>query len=76
MRGLTKQVEDIIYEIAIDDDRRNYFIEIGTYCNKEIYISKIIREVEPYYRFCFIATQISFLNTTIIRNYDSPFIKG
>lgn len=31
---LTKQVEDIICEIASDADRRNYFIEANTYCDE------------------------------------------
>ncbi len=31
---LTKQVEDIIYEIASDADRRNCFIEADTYCGE------------------------------------------
>ncbi|WP_254906363.1 hypothetical protein [Bacillus thuringiensis] len=35
---LTKQVEDIIYEIASDANRRNCFIEVDTYCDElELY---------------------------------------
>ncbi|MGE6553465.1 hypothetical protein ACQKFK_32630 [Bacillus mycoides] len=31
---LTKQVEDIIYEIASSADNRNCFIEADTYCDE------------------------------------------